>query len=204
MSFEAEGVVRTADGQEIAIDVSLSMSREFMQETSLDVMMEETVKDPLAINFEGSAAELTQRKFDFDLDMDGSADQISFVGPGSGFLALDQNGDGAVNDGSELFGARTGNGFTELAAYDDDGNEWIDEGDSVYEGLRIWEKDSEGNDRLMALGKRGVGAIFLGHTNTPFQMKDENNQLQGIVRSSGVFLSESGSVGTVQQLDLVV
>jgi hypothetical protein len=35
-------------------------------------------------------------------------------------------------------------------------------------------------------------------------MKDENNQLQGIVRSSGVFLSESGSVGTVQQLDLVV
>lgn len=204
MSFEAEGVVKTADGQEIAIDVSLSMSREFMQETSLDVMMEETVKDPLVINFEGSAAQLTQRKFEFDLDMDGSADQISFVGSGSGFLALDQNGDGTVNDGSELFGARTGNGFAELAAYDDDSNGWIDEGDSVYEGLRIWEKDSEGTDRLMALGKRGVGAIFLGHTNTPFQMKNESNQLQGIVRSSGVFLSESGSVGTVQQLDLVV
>lgn len=204
MSFEAKGVVKTADGQEIAIDVSLSMSREFMRETSLDVMMEETVRDPLVINFEGAAAELTQRKFEFDLDMDGSADQISFVGPGSGFLALDKNGDGTVNDGSELFGVRTGNGFAELAAYDDDGNGWIDEGDSVYEGLRIWEKDSEGNDRLMALGERGVGAIFLGYTHTPFQMKDESNQLHGIVRSSGVFLSESGSVGTVQQLDLVV
>ena len=204
MSFESQGIVKTADGQEINIDVSLSMSREFMQETSLDVMMEETVKDPLVINFEGSAAELTQRKFEFDLDMDGTGDQISFVGPGSGFLALDQNGDGTVNNGSELFGARTGNGFNELAAYDDDGNGWIDEGDSVYDGLRIWEKDAEGNDRLMALGKRGVGAIFLGHTSTPFQMKDENNQLHGIVRSSGVFLNESGSVGTVQQLDLVV
>ena len=92
------------------------------------------------------------------------ATRISFVGPGSGFLALDQNGDGTVNDGSGLFGARTGNGFHELAAYDDDGNGWIDEGDSVYVGLRIWEKDAEGNDRLMALGKRGLGAIFLGHT----------------------------------------
>jgi len=204
MSFEAEGVVKTADGQEINIDVSLSMSREFMQETSLDVMIEETVKDPLVINFEGSAAELTQRKFEFDLDLDGSSDQISFVSSGSGLLTLDQNGDGTVNDGSELFGARTGNGFNELAAYDDDGNGWIDEGDSVYNGLRIWEKDAEGNDRLMALGKRGVGAIFLGHTSTPFQMKDENNQLHGTVRSSGVFLNESGSVGTVQQLDLVV
>jgi len=204
MSFNSQGVVKTADGQEIAIDVSLSMSREFAREVELDVMMEETVKDPLVINFEGTAAELTDRKFAFDLDMDGAADQISFVGPGSGFLALDQNGDGAVNDGSELFGARTGNGFGELAAYDDDGNGWIDEADSVYEGLRIWSKGSDGSDQLMALGQRGVGAIYLGHAATPFHMKDENNQLEGIVRSSGVYLNENGSVGTVQPVDLVV
>jgi len=203
-SFEAQGIVQTADGKEIAIDVSLSMSREFSREVSLDVTMEETVKDPLVINFDGTAAELTDRKFAFDIDMDGAADQISFVTPGSGFLALDKNGDGTINDGSELFGARTGNGFNELAAYDDDANGWIDENDSVYEGLRIFSKDSDGNDKLVALGQRGVGAIYLGHTDTPFQMKDENNQLQGIVRKSGVFLNENGSVGTVQQLDLVV
>ena len=203
-SFEAQGIVQTADGKEIAIDVSLSMSREFAREVSLDVTLEETVKDPLVINFDGTAAELTDRKFAFDIDMDGTADQISFVTSGSGFLALDKNGDGTINDGNELFGARTGNGFSELAAYDDDNNGWIDEGDSVYEGLRIFSKDSNGNDQLVALGQRGVGAIYLGHTDTPFQLKDENNQLQGIVRKSGVFLNENGSVGTVQQLDLVV
>ncbi|MFT5365921.1 MAG: hypothetical protein ACI8V2_000863 [Candidatus Latescibacterota bacterium] len=202
-SFEAQGVVKTADGKEISIDVSLSMSREFSRKMSLDVTLEETVKDPLVINFEGTAAELTDRKFAFDIDMDGSADQINFVKPGSGFLALDKNGDGTINDGNELFGARTGNGFSELAAYDDDGNGFIDEGDSVYEGLRIFSKDANGNDQLVALGQRGVGAIYLGHTDTPFQMKDENNQLQGIVRKSGVFLNENGSVGTVQQIDLV-
>ena len=203
-TFDAQGVVKTADGQEIAIDVSLSMSREFAREVKMDVVMEETVKDPLVINFDGTAAELTQHKYEFDIDMDGSADQIHFVGSGSGFLALDHNGDGTVNDGGELFGARTGDGFGELSAYDDDGNGWIDEGDSVYEGLRIWSKDADGNNSLVALGQRGVGAIYLGHVNTPFQMKDENNQLQGIVRSSGVYLSESGSVGTVQKVDLVV
>lgn len=203
-SFEAQGIVKTADGKEIAIDVSLSMSREFARKISLDVTIEETVKDPLVINFDGTAAELTDRKFAFDIDMDGATDQISFVKPGSGFLALDKNSDGTINDGGELFGAQTGNGFSELAAYDDDGNGWIDEGDSVYEGLRIFSKDSDGNDQLVALGQRGVGAIYLGHTDTPFQMKDENNQLQGIVRKSGVFLNENGTTGTVQQLDLVV
>ncbi|MCZ6634278.1 MAG: hypothetical protein O7G87_12800 [bacterium] len=205
-TFEAEGVVKTADGQEISIGVSLSMSREFMREVEIDVMMEETVevKDPLIINFGGTAAELTQRKFAFDIDMDGQADQVHFAGPGSGFLALDRNGDGTINDGGELFGARTGNGFGELAELDTDGNGWIDENDSVYESLRIFSKDEFGNDRLVGLGQRGVGAIFLGHVTTPFQMKNEQNALQGLVRSSGIFLSEDGGVGTVQQVDLVV
>lgn len=203
-SFDAQGIVKTADGKEITMDISLSMSREFLREKSIDVTIEQIVKDPLVINFDGTAAELTDRKFAFDIDMDGATDQISFVKPGSGFLALDKNGDGTINDGSELFGARTGNGFAELAAYDDDANGWIDENDSIYEGLRIFSKDSDGNDQLVALGQRGVGAIYLGHTDTPFQVKDENNQLQGIVRKSGVFLNENGSAGTVQQLDLVV
>jgi hypothetical protein len=202
-SFQSQGLVRTADGQEIAIDVSMSMSREFSRKVSFDVLMEEKVVDPLVINFDGTAAELTDRKFAFDIDLDGTSDQISSLKPGSGFLALDRNGDNTINDGSELFGPRTGNGFWELAEYDEDSNGWIDESDSIYDGLRIFSKDENGNDQLVALGQRGVGAIYLGHAATPFQMKDENNHLQGIVRDSGIFLSENGAVGTVQQIDLV-
>ena len=41
---------------------------------------------------------------------------------GSGYLALDKNGDGTINDGSELFGTRNGDGFADLAQYDEDGN----------------------------------------------------------------------------------
>jgi hypothetical protein len=70
-----------------------------------------TLQDPLVINFEGTAAELTERTYEFDLDSDGEADQIHFIGPNSGFLALDRDGSGTIDNGSELFGTSTGNGF---------------------------------------------------------------------------------------------
>ena len=203
-TFAAQGVVRTADGEEIEVDVSLTMGRQFYSEESVEVRVGAALQDPLVVNFEGTAAELTERTYAFDLDADGEAEQIHFVGPNSGFLAYDRNGNGSVDDGSELFGPSTGQGFAELSNYDDDGNQFIDEADKVYEGLRIWQKDAGGNDRLMALGQAGVGAIYLGHTDTPFQVKDTGNQLQGVVRSSGIYLKEDGGAGTVQQLDLVV
>ena len=203
-TFEAQGVVKTADGQEVNIDLALSMSRTFMREKHIEVMEGAAVKDPLVINFSGTAADVTQTKFAFDIDSDGTADQIHFVGPGSGFLALDRDADGRIRNGNELFGPGSGDGFAELAAYDTDGNDWIDEADPVYGNLRIWSKDPEGNDHLVALGQQGIGAIYLGHATTPFQVKDRDNSLQGVVRSSGVYLNESGSAGTIQQVDLVV
>lgn len=193
---------RTPDGEEIDIDVSLVMGRKFASEKSLELSIGGALQDPLAINFQGTAAELTERTYHFDLDTDGETEQIHFVGPNSGFLALDRDNSGTIDDGSELFGARTGNGFAELAAHDEDGNQFIDEADSIFESLRIWQKD--GDDRLLALGQSGGGAIYLDHHDTPFQVKDEANQLQGAVRSSGIYVKEGGGTGTVQQLDLVV
>ncbi len=205
MSFTAQGTVKTADGREINFSVQLNMSREFAARQDISIRAGDAAKiDPLVINFNGSAPELTNEKFSFDLDSDGKEDQISFVGPGSGFLAVDLNGDGQINNGGELFGPDSGDGFAELAEYDVDGNNWIDENDPIYDRLRIWTKDSEGNDVLFALGQKGVGAIFLGNTGTLFEMKDSGNNLQGQVKSSGIFLYESGLAGTVQQIDLAV
>lgn len=202
-SFSAEGIVRTEDGREIQFSAELAMSREFMTREELHVRAGDALKDPLVINFDGTAAELTQTKFAFDIDADGREDQISFVKSGSGLLALDRNGDGMVNDGSELFGPATANGFAELASHDEDKNGWIDENDFIYDRLRIWTKDAAGEDHLFALGEKDVGAIYLGNVRTEFALKDSQNELLGQVRSSGVYLHESGSVGTIQQLDFV-
>lgn len=205
MSFSADGVIKTADGKEINFSVDLSMSREFMEEKNISIRAGDAVKvDPLVINYNGAAAELTNTKFSFDLDANGQAEQVSFVRPGSGFLALDKNGDGVINDGTELFGPASGNGFADLAKYDEDGNGWIDENDTIFDKLRIWSKDAEGNDYLFALGQKGIGAIYLGHIATPFAMKNQANELQGEVNKSGIYVKENGSVGTVQQIDLAV
>jgi hypothetical protein len=205
-SFAAQGVIKTADGKEIQFDLQLSMARSFQSQDSLSVQAGDAprTKDPLVINFDGTAAELTSTKFSFDLNSDGTQDQMSFVGPGSGFLALDLNNNGKVDNGSELFGAKSGNGFADLAKYDSDGNHWIDENDAVFSKLLVWSKDAQGQDQLQTLAQRNVGALYLGSVATPFSTKDSENQLQGQVRSSGVYLQENGAVGTLQQVDLAV
>lgn len=203
-TFSAEGVVKTADGGEIRFSLDLAMSREHYEETDVSLRLGDAArkKDPLVINFGGSAAELTSTKFSFDIDADGKSDQISFVGAGSGFLALDLNSDGKINDGRELFGPASGNGFQELSAYDQDHNGWIDENDAVYQKLSVWSKDSAGIDALSTLAAKKVGAIYLGNISTPFDLKDGSNQLDGQVKSSGIYLGEDGNAGTVQQVDL--
>lgn len=204
MNFSASGSISTSDGRQIDFSVNLNMTREFYTEQHIQLRAGDALKDPLAVNFSGTASELTQKKFEFDIDADGRDEQISFVKPGSGFLALDKNNDGRINNGKELFGAVTGNGFTELSHYDTDNNNFIDENDSIYNSLRIWQKDENGRDRLLALGQAGVGAIFLGKAASSFDIKDQGNNLMGRVNSTGLFLRENGSAGTIQQIDLVV
>lgn len=203
--FSSVGTVRTADGREINFNVDLTMSRSFTQayQQELNLAALQRTCDPLVINFDADTASLSDQKFKFDVDADGEEDDISMLGAGSGYLALDKNGDGVINDGNELFGPQSGNGFQDLAAYDEDGNGWIDENDSIWSKLKIWCKNPDGSDSLYTLGEKGVGAICLQNAATDFSLKGNNNQDNGYIRSTGIFLYENGNVGTVQHLDLV-
>jgi hypothetical protein len=204
-SFTAQGVVRTTDGQQIQFNVSLLMQRQYHDEVNISVREGDAVrKDPLVINFNGTAAQLTDQRFTFDLQGDGKTAELATLAGGSGYLALDKNGDGKINNGTELFGPATGNGFNELAAYDQDHNGWIDEGDAVFSKLKVWTPSADGSGSLASLQDSGVGAIALNATATPFELKDGNNQSLGAVRASSVYLSDSGNAGTVQQIDLTV
>lgn len=203
-SFSAQAVIKTADGREINTSLQLNMSREFVSHNEIHIRAGQAAQDPLVINYDAPAASLGPRNFRFDLDSDGSAEQISMLNPGSGFLALDVNGDGAINNGSELFGPQSGNGFADLAKFDGDNNGWIDENDEIWSKLRIWSVDESGQQQLVALGEKGIGAMYLGHLTTPFSINDVNNDKLGQVRSSGFFLRENGTMGSMQQVDLVV
>lgn len=205
-SFQATGVIRTTDGKEISFNITLSMSRNYHEESDISIRAGDARKklDPLVLNFNGSAAQLTSQRFKFDLNSDGQAEEVNFLSGNSGFLAFDRNGDGKINDGSELFGAKSGNGFLELSALDSDQNGWIDENDAAYNQLSVWRKDGEGKDHLATLKQANVGAISLAHLDTPFDLKTGTNALLGQIRSSGLFLQEDGKAGSVQQIDLTV
>lgn len=203
-NFATEGRVVTASGREISFNVEVSMSRSFYEETAsvLDLSGVQ-LTDPLVINLNTETASVSDQKFYFDLDADGHQEQISRLNAGSGFLALDRNGDGIINDGSELFGTASGNGFADLAQYDQDGNGWIDEADEIFDKLLIWQKDENGKDVLRGLGAAGVGAIYLGNVNTEFSLNSQaDNRTNAVVRQTGMFLYENGDAGTMQQIDL--
>lgn len=205
-SFQASGVVKTVDGQEIQFAVSLEMARIYREESSTSILLGDARRkqDPLIVNFGGTAAQLTNQRFQFDLDVDGKDDNINFATGGSGFLVFDRNGDGKINNGSELFGTRSGNGFADLNQLDDDHNGWIDENDAAYAKLEVWSKDASGQDHMQTLQEAGIGALGLANVETPFDIKNGNNELLAQIRTSGVFLMEKGGTGTLQQVDLTV
>ena len=210
-SFSTVGTVRTKDGREINFNVNVNMSRrceEYYRE-ELNVA-QFALYDPLVINLNTDVTELSDQTFYFDLDADGEEEEISML-KGSGYLALDKNGDGVINDGSELFGTKNGDGFADLARYDEDGNGWIDENDSIWSKLKIWCKDENGNDVLYKLSDKGVGAICLKNVSTDFTMQGDRkaqdgtmnaNATNAVIRKTGIFLYENGNVGTVQHVDM--
>ena len=209
LAFFSRGKLFTEDGRAIEFDLSLEMERSFLSRTQQELLIQGvrekvTLVDPLMVNLAGGIPGLSNTRFEFDLDKDGENEILHTAAAGSGFLALDLNGDGVINDGGELFGPATGNGFAELGQWDVDGNQWIDENDPVFDQLKVWRRTQGGEDELISLKAAGIGAIHLDNALTPFKHDDEEGQTMGQVRRSGVFLFEDGRAGVTQQVDFAI
>ena len=205
VSFDTTGCVQTADGRTISFNLHVGLSRSFAEVSSTKIDYSQPVLiDPLVIHTGADLSSLSDQSFFFDLDCDGVSEELQGLGQGSGFLALDRDENGTIDDGSELFGASTGDGFKELADYDEDGNGWIDEADSIFSKLKIWYQSGDKEASLVTLSDAGVGAIYLGSSSADYSLTDSNNQTNAVIRKHGIFLYEEGSVGSIQQVDLAV
>lgn len=129
-----------------------------------------------------------------------SQEDMPMLAGNNGYLVLDLNGNGTIDSGKEPLGRATGNGFAELAQYDSDGNGWIDENDPVFQQLGVWKPGAS----LQSLKDSNVGALHTGSVASPFELKDADQSLLGAVRSSGIYLTEDGKAGSLQQIDVVI
>lgn len=204
LSIQASGRVSTADGRRIEYGLSLEMLQLQYSSSSVSVQVGTELTDPLVLNLGGGPVTLNgQQRTAFDLNADGKLDSIASLSSHSAFLALDRNGNGQIDNGRELFGAISGDGFAELEAYDEDGNGFIDESDSIFHKLKLWRPDASGKGELVDLLTAGVGAIGLARAYADFDVLAAG-QLEGRIRSTGLFFFESGQVSSVQQIDLAI
>jgi uncharacterized surface anchored protein len=152
---------------------------------------------PIAIDLNGDGIHTISREANtgsFDLLGTGKAITSGWLSKDDGFLAIDKNGNGQIDDISELFGgASKGSGFAKLATYDSNGDGVVDAKDAQFSSLMIWQ-DANSNGKtdageLITLAKAGVVSLTVGYTELPFL--DANNNLH--LERSSVTLSNGKS-----------
>ncbi|MBI3230395.1 MAG: carboxypeptidase regulatory-like domain-containing protein, partial [Burkholderiales bacterium] len=113
----------------------------FLESGESDMSWDATIT-PIVIDLGGDGIKTIARADfhgNFDLLGDGHGIQSGWISGTDGFLAIDSNHNGRIDNISELFGgAEKGAGFAKLASFDSNGDGVVDAHDDRFAELRIW------------------------------------------------------------------
>lgn len=129
----------------------------------------------------------------FDFAGHGIPERVAWTSPASsvGFIVLDRNGNGTIDNGSELFGNRTRkrdgslarHAFEALADLDDDNDGQISATDAVFPDLRLWiDRNHNGKseaDELSTMSEAGIQRLFTDHMELGRRDSHGNRYLYG-------------------------
>jgi serine-aspartate repeat-containing protein C/D/E len=113
-----------------------------------DSKIDVTIKDASKINYispialdlndDGIQTVSVDAGVKFDILNSGTAVQTGWISGEDGFLAIDRNGNGSIDDRSELFGGAVGEGFGTLASFDSNKDGVVDATDEFFTSLGVW------------------------------------------------------------------
>ena len=165
----------------------------FLESGEHDMSWDATIT-PIVIDLGGDGIKTIARADfhgSFDLLGNGHAIQSGWVSGDDGFLAIDSNHNGRIDNISELFGgAEKGSGFAKLANFDSNGDGFVDAHDDQFAELRIWrDANSDGvtdAGELLSMSAAGVTSLTVHYTELPFLDANDNLHLE---RSSATLAS---------------
>jgi hypothetical protein len=167
---------------------------------------------PIVFDLDGDGIELvSSRRSNVRLDVngDGMAERLGWVGKDDGILALDRNHNGRIDDFSEISfvhdfrGAATD--LEGLYAYDSDGDGFLTRADERFDEFLVW-KDTNGNGKsqpheLFTLEDLGIVSIALERYDLkPLNPDEAHNQ----VLATSAFETADGSQHTIGDVALFV
>lgn len=149
------------------LNVQMELSFEYSEETQ--VVQE---SDPIALDLNGDGIDLTsyQDGARFNITGKDPSATTAFVTGGDAFLAIDRNGNGVIDDGTELFGDQNGarNGYEELAKLDSNQDGRINRLDRDFDRLLLFKDNGNGrteNGELVSLKDAGIAELDLAYKN---------------------------------------
>ena len=176
------------------------ISEEPFEEPVDELLDDEGYADPLVLDLNGNGQyDLTTAAngHNFDITGTGQVVRSATTSNGDGLLALDRNGNGRIDNGTELFGDQNGSrdGFSELARYDDNGDGRINALDRIFSELRVFQdidRDGETDDgELRKLSDFGIVEFRL-------EIQSANEVINGSrIIAESTFVREDGSEGRV-------
>lgn len=172
------------------------LSRDLMATTFGRLDLPETaaffspIPSPLVIDMDGDGVELVSLDDStafFDLNIDGFAELTGWVNPDDALLALDIDGDGVIDDNSELFGDQTGfaHGFLALAAHDGNNDGVIDANDAVFADLIVWQ-DANGDGFSAASEMQSLTDVGITSIDVSAASINETNEGHSVLWRSDV------------------
>jgi len=165
---------------------------------TFNAYIKDAVTDPIALDMNDDGVDLSATTM-FDIDADGDLDAIGWTGPEDGVLAVDLDGSGAIEDGSELFsevfgGGSHANSLEALRTLDSNGDGVIDAQDAAYNDILVWQDaNSDGVSQageLQTLAERGIASLDL-------DAAEANRNVDGnTIFAQGTYTKSGGGTGT--------